>query len=145
VNRQHDQGNSYKGQYLIGAGLQVQRFSSLSSRWEHSSIQADMVQKELRVLHLHLKAASRILASRQLPALTHSGTPTPTGTHLLIVPFPGPTLYKPSHILYLVFFLNLHFNFHFHLVFLLSSFFPSRWYIETFWGNWFYPHKMLIL
>jgi hypothetical protein len=29
-------------------------------------IQAGMAQEELRVLHLHLKAASRILASRQL-------------------------------------------------------------------------------
>jgi len=30
--------NSYKGQYLIGAGLQVQRFSPLSSwqeAWQH--------------------------------------------------------------------------------------------------------------
>ena len=39
-----------KKQHLIGAGLQVQRFSPLSSRWEHGSIQAGMVQKELRVL-----------------------------------------------------------------------------------------------
>ena len=46
--------------------LQVQRFSPLSSRQEHGSIQAGMVQEELRVLHLHLKAARRILASRQL-------------------------------------------------------------------------------
>jgi hypothetical protein len=57
---------SYKRQELIGAGLQVQRFSPLSSRWEHGSIQAGMVQKELRVLHLHLKAAQRRMASRQL-------------------------------------------------------------------------------
>jgi hypothetical protein len=52
---------SYKGQHLTGAGLQVQRFSTLSSRREHGSIQAGMVQEELRVLDLHLKAASRIL------------------------------------------------------------------------------------
>jgi hypothetical protein len=51
-------------QHLIGAGLQVQRFTPLSSRQEHGSIQAGMAQEELRVLHLHLKAASRILASR---------------------------------------------------------------------------------
>ena len=55
-----------KGQYIIGAGLQVQRFNPLSSRQEHESIQPGMVQEELRVLHLHLKAASRILASRNL-------------------------------------------------------------------------------
>jgi hypothetical protein len=60
------QGKSYKGQHLIGAGLQVQRFSALSSRQEHGSIQAGMVQEELRFLHLYLKAANRILASRQL-------------------------------------------------------------------------------
>jgi hypothetical protein len=65
VSRHHDQGNSYKG-LLIGAGLQVQRFNPLSSRWEHGGIQAGMVQEELRVLHLHLKAASRIPTSRQL-------------------------------------------------------------------------------
>jgi hypothetical protein len=33
---------------------------------EHGSVQAGMVQEELRVLHLHLQAASRRLASRQL-------------------------------------------------------------------------------
>jgi hypothetical protein len=29
-----------KEQHLSGAGLQVQRFSSVSSRWEHGSVQA---------------------------------------------------------------------------------------------------------
>jgi hypothetical protein len=60
VNRHRDQGNSYKD------CLQVQRLSPLSSRWEHGNIQAGMVQEELKVLHLHLKAASRRLASREL-------------------------------------------------------------------------------
>jgi hypothetical protein len=45
--------------------LQVQRFSPLSSRQEHGSIQAGMVQEELRVLHLHLKATLRELTFRQ--------------------------------------------------------------------------------
>jgi hypothetical protein len=37
MNRYHDQGKSYKGQHLTGAGLQVQRFSPVSSRltWQH--------------------------------------------------------------------------------------------------------------
>ena len=39
--------------------------SIISSRQEHGSIQAGMVQADLRVLHLHPKAASRILPSRQ--------------------------------------------------------------------------------
>jgi hypothetical protein len=51
MDSHHDQGKSYKRQ-LIGAGLQVQRFSPLSSRQEHGSIQAGMVQEELRALHL---------------------------------------------------------------------------------------------
>jgi hypothetical protein len=47
---------------LIGTGSQVQRFSSLSSRQEHGSIQAGMVQEKLRVLHLYLKSTRRRLA-----------------------------------------------------------------------------------
>jgi hypothetical protein len=54
VNRHHDQDKSYTKQHLIGASLQVQRFSPLS-RWEHGSIQAGMAQAELIVLCLHLK------------------------------------------------------------------------------------------
>ena len=34
VKRHHDQGNTYKGKQLIGAGLQFQRFSPLQSWWE---------------------------------------------------------------------------------------------------------------
>ena len=62
MNRHNDQGKSY----LTGAGLQDQRFSPVSSRREYGNIQAGMVQEELRALQLHLKAASRILPSRQL-------------------------------------------------------------------------------
>jgi len=47
--------------HLIGAGLQVQRFSPSSSMQEHGSVQAGMVQEELRALHLHVKAARRKL------------------------------------------------------------------------------------
>jgi hypothetical protein len=28
-------------------------------------------------------------------AHAHSDTPTPTGPHILIVPLPGPSIYKP--------------------------------------------------
>ena len=63
MNRYHDQGNSNKGQHLIEAGLQVQ---SLSLRQEYRTIQAGMVQEELRVLHLRPKASRRRLASKQL-------------------------------------------------------------------------------
>ena len=39
MNRHHDQGNFYKGQHLIKAGLQLQRFSPLSlwqEAWQHA-------------------------------------------------------------------------------------------------------------
>jgi hypothetical protein len=44
---------------FIWGWLTSQRLSSLSSRQEHGSIQAGMVQEELRVLHLHLQATKR--------------------------------------------------------------------------------------
>ena len=34
MKKVHDHGNSHKGKQLIRAGLQVQRFSPLSSCWE---------------------------------------------------------------------------------------------------------------
>jgi hypothetical protein len=61
VNRHHDQGNSYKGQHLIGAGLQVLRFSPLSSWWEYGSVQADVGLEEPKVLHFDSKADKRKL------------------------------------------------------------------------------------
>jgi hypothetical protein len=78
------------------------RFSSLSSRWEHDSVQADMMQEELRVLRLHLEAARRRLTSRQdkgIKAHIQNDTPTPTRLHFLIVPLPEPSIYKQSHLL----------------------------------------------
>jgi hypothetical protein len=39
VKRHHDQGKSYKGQHLIGASFQFQRFNPLSSwqeAWQHA-------------------------------------------------------------------------------------------------------------
>jgi hypothetical protein len=61
-NRHHDQGKPYKDNTV--AGLQIQKFSPSSSRKEHGSIQVGMVQEELRVLHIILKAVNRILTSR---------------------------------------------------------------------------------
>jgi hypothetical protein len=40
VKRHHGQGSSYKGIHLIGAGLEVQRFSPLSS-WQETGRLAD--------------------------------------------------------------------------------------------------------
>jgi hypothetical protein len=49
-----------------GAVFQVQKFSHYQQSGKHGSIQADMMQAELRVLHLHLKVASGRLISRKL-------------------------------------------------------------------------------
>jgi hypothetical protein len=47
-------------------GSEVQSIIIKVGAWQRPGRQAGMVQEELRVLHLHLKAASRILTSRQL-------------------------------------------------------------------------------
>jgi hypothetical protein len=66
--------------------------SLVSSRWEHGSIQAGMVQVELRVLHLHLKAAMRL--DEGLKAHVYSDIPISTRPHLQIVLLPGPSIFK---------------------------------------------------
>jgi hypothetical protein len=50
VTRYHDHGNSYKGNHLIGAGLQFQKLSPLSSWRDNGSMQPDMELEEPSVL-----------------------------------------------------------------------------------------------
>jgi hypothetical protein len=50
----------------LGLAYRFREVQSISLRQEHGSIQAGMEQEELRFLHLHMKDANRILASRQL-------------------------------------------------------------------------------
>lgn len=58
-----DRGNSCKRKCLIGAGLQFQRFSPLSS-WQKTVVHADLVmEKELRALCLDPQAAGRDYAT----------------------------------------------------------------------------------
>jgi hypothetical protein len=65
-----------KDKHLMGAGLQVQRFSPLSSRQEHGCIQAGMArEKELKVVHLVLKGTGRRLSSKQLEREPQNPTP----------------------------------------------------------------------
>ena len=70
-------------EHLIGASLQFQRFSPLSSRWKHGSNQAGMAHAELRVLHLHPKTASGRLTSRELGwgSYAHTDSDTPGHTY----------------------------------------------------------------
>jgi hypothetical protein len=83
---------------IFNWSLQLQRFSPLSSRWEHGSIQADMVLEELRVLHLILKT-NRRLAPTWLGGGSHWPSPqwhtSSTRPHFLIVLLPGPSILKP--------------------------------------------------
>lgn len=60
------EGGNFKNTIQFRAILQLQRFSPLSLRQEHGSIQGGMVQVELRVLHLRLKEASGRLTPRHL-------------------------------------------------------------------------------
>jgi hypothetical protein len=58
VKRHHDQGDLYKGQHLIGAGLLFRGLVHYSHGGKPGSMQTDLVlEKELRVLHLDLQAA----------------------------------------------------------------------------------------
>ena len=52
VKRHCDHGSSYKEQHLVGAGLQVQRFCSLSSWWGAGRHGAGEGAEILRGLHL---------------------------------------------------------------------------------------------
>jgi len=55
-----------KARTTLGLAYRFRGFSPLLSRWEHGSIWAGVVQEEQSFLHFHLKATSRILASRQI-------------------------------------------------------------------------------
>jgi hypothetical protein len=60
VNRHHDQGNSYKDSWLIwgwltGSEIQCIIINIKVGVWQNPN----MVEEEVRVLHLHLKAARR--------------------------------------------------------------------------------------
>jgi hypothetical protein len=63
VSKHHDQDKCYKGLHLIGLAYMFRDSAHCHQGRKIGSIQAGMVQEELRVLHLHLKATSKILAS----------------------------------------------------------------------------------
>ena len=63
VKRHHDQGNSYKGKHLIGAGLYNSEGQSvIIMMWQRGRILADMVLEDSRVQHLDSKATRKRLA-----------------------------------------------------------------------------------
>jgi len=81
VNRHHDKCKFYKGQHLIGAGLEVQRFSQFSSRWEHGIIQEGMVQEEQS--STSSPEGSQELTEHPQAAKKRVSKLTPTVTHFL--------------------------------------------------------------
>jgi hypothetical protein len=105
VMRHHDQGNYHKRQHLIGAGLQFQRFSPLSSRQEawHCSGRHGTGEGTERSVACSEGNQKKTVSSRQLgggsQSPPHSVTLPPTRPHLLIVSFPGPSIFKPPHMI----------------------------------------------
>ena len=60
MNRHHDYGNSYKGNNLIGARLQIRGLVDYHHIRKHGGVQTNMeLEKELRVLHLNKIASGR--------------------------------------------------------------------------------------
>ena len=121
MKRHHDQGNSYKGKHLIGAGLQFQRFSPLSSwqeAWQRETCRHTWCWKswEFCILiqrqpkgdcHSTLGIAWAFIWD--LKACLHSDILSSTRPHLLILPHPmgqafkhmnlwGPYLLKPPQL-----------------------------------------------
>jgi len=96
----HDHGNSYKGQHLIGAGLQFRDLVHYGHGRKHGRMQADMVlKKELRILHLDPESQKETVFHRQLgggsgthwPDLSTSPqSPASTVTHFLCKATPSP-------------------------------------------------------
>jgi hypothetical protein len=68
-----------------------------------------MTLKDLKVLHLVLKTNTRLAAWQlgggsesppQSEISSNKATPTSTRTHLLVVSFLGPSIFKPPHYLW---------------------------------------------
>jgi hypothetical protein len=77
VKQQHDQGNSYKGKLLIGAGLQFRTLDIYHHGEKYFSLQA--------VLHLYPKVARRdhVLYWVWLELIYETSKPASTVTHFL--------------------------------------------------------------
>jgi hypothetical protein len=92
----HEQVNSYKGQHLIGADLQLISLAHYHGA-KHGGVQTGMVlEKEVRIPHLDLKAAIRLefhnmwsLNIGDIKAHSHHDIIPLTRPHLLIVSFPA--------------------------------------------------------
>ena len=57
MKRYRGYSNSFKGQHLVGAGLQFRGLVHYHYGRKHGGVQADMVLEKTRVLRLDLKAS----------------------------------------------------------------------------------------
>ena len=84
VKRHHDQGNSYKGKHLTGAGLQFQRFSPLSSWWETWWHTCRHDAKDSWTFYISIQRQPGGASLPPWMELEHrTSKPTPTVTHFL--------------------------------------------------------------
>ena len=101
--RHHGQGNSFTGQHLkLGLAYGFRGSDPYHHGKKHGSVVGrHSAGEEDRVLHLDPKALRRRLASRQLGGGSQSPSQSdsllPTKPHLLIVPLPGPSIFKPPY------------------------------------------------
>ena len=124
MKRHNDQGNSYKGKHLIGAGLRFQRFSPLSSwqeAWQHpgrhgtgegaerSRSWSKLSQKETLLCRQPVKDSHPCCTEpeyrrrpQNLPTqwhtLSNKATPIPTRPYFLIMPLLMGQAYPNHHI-----------------------------------------------
>ena len=79
MKRYYDQNNYCKVTHLIGAGSLFWSVIHCHNR-KHGSVQTDVMEKELRVLHLYLKAPMK---KTGFQATGRVLKPTPTVTYFL--------------------------------------------------------------
>jgi hypothetical protein len=122
VKRHHDHSNSYKGNHLIGVGLQFQRSSPLSSwheTWRHAGRHGTGKEAESSTSSVTSRrnncrphwALLEHMRPPSPPPQWHTSCkvkPIPTGPHLWIVPLPTglwvPFSFKPPlHFIFITF------------------------------------------
>jgi hypothetical protein len=103
MKRHHGQSNSYEGQHLIGASFRGSVHYYQGGK--HGRIWADRDLEESKVLHLDQQANRRSvspawlqgesqISSPQWHTISNKATPITKRPHLLIIPFPGPSIFK---------------------------------------------------
>jgi hypothetical protein len=96
VERHRDQGNSYKGQHLIRAAYRFRDSVQYHQSGSMAASRQGMVQEELRVLHLVMKASRRRLIFTHWEELQSPSPKRHTSSNKATPPN-STTPYGPSH------------------------------------------------